>query len=172
MSKKTNSLSAVIIGVIAVLVIAIGAYALGQRSGGANDENLLPGRLEISETQYDFGIIGLDKVSRTFVIKNVGEGPLTIERVSTSCGCTTAQLKKDGKTSVTFGMDHGNLPKANMVLGPGEETDIVVSYNPLAHGLSKAAGTFTRVVYIQTSNPRQESEIAISMTVDPDMSNE
>lgn len=165
MSKKKNSKIIFLVGILVVLAIAFGAYSLGQNN--TDKEDLLPGKLEIAETVYNFGTIGLDKVSHTFVVKNVGEGPLTIERVATSCGCTTAQLKKGDKTSVKFGMDHGNLPKANMTLEPGEETEVVVTYDPLAHGLASAAGYFRRNVYIKTSNPKEEYELIVEMTVDP-----
>lgn len=167
---KKNNKSIFFTGVIVVVlaIVAFGAYALGQQSG-SDDEKQLPGKLEITETEYNFGTIGLDKVSHPFVVKNVGKGPLTIERVSTSCGCTSAQLKKGNETSVRFGMDHGNLPRANMTLEPGEETEVIVTYDPLAHGLNRAAGYFNRVVYIKTSNPNKEHELTVKMIVDPSL---
>jgi hypothetical protein len=168
MSKKKNSKYAFLAGIFVIAAVAIGAYALGQSGFDSEKEILLPGKLEIAETQYDFGTISLDNVSHTFMAKNVGEGPLTIEQVSTSCGCTSAQLKKDGKASARFGMDHGNLPRANMTLEPGEETEIVVTYNPLAHGLNRAAGYFNRIVYLKTDNPKKEHELTVTMTVDPE----
>lgn len=40
---------------------------------------------------FDFGSIPQGKkLTHTFTIKNTGDAPLTIERVSTSCGCTAA----------------------------------------------------------------------------------
>ncbi len=166
MFKKKKSKFSFIAGILIVAAIAIGAYALGQ--SGAEKEAQVPGKLEIAETQYNFGTIGLDNASHSFMVKNVGEGLLTIERVSTSCGCTSAQLKQGDKTSVKFGMDHGNLPRANMKLEPGEEAEVIVTYNPLAHGLNKAAGYFRRITYIKTSNPKKEHELVVEMTVDPD----
>ena len=168
MSKKKNKTSLIVFGILLVAIIAAGAYALGKNETSQAD--LLPGKLEIVESKYDVGTIGLDKVDHTFVVKNVGEGPITISHVSTSCGCTSAQLRKDGKKSVTYGMDHGNLPRANMVLEPGEETEVIVTYNPLAHGLSNAAGDFQRIVYIKTDNPKGEHQLTIEMTVDPELS--
>ncbi len=160
-NKKQNYILG-IIGVVALLFIG---YMLGQ--GGGDKTPKAEGKLEILETDYDFGVIGLDNVTHEFPIKNIGEGPLKISRVATSCGCTTAQLQKGGETSVKFGMDHGNLPKPNMTLEPGEEAVVLVTYNPLTHGLKNAAGTFRRIVYIQTDNPRSEYELSISMKVDP-----
>jgi len=50
-------------------------------------------KIQIPETDYDFGTIGpQDVVERDFIIRNVGEAPLTISRAYTTCGCTTADL--------------------------------------------------------------------------------
>jgi hypothetical protein len=49
-----------------------------------------PPVVKIDEMTYDFGkLIGADAVTHTFKLKNVGEGPLTIESVQPQCGCTT-----------------------------------------------------------------------------------
>ncbi len=166
MFKYKNSKYFVWVGALVVLVAFFGFVS---SYGDRQEVKTLPGKLEISTLKYDFGTIGLDNVSHTFVAKNTGEGPVNITQVSTSCGCTTAKLIKDGKSSVKFGMDHGNLPPANMELEPGEEVEIEVTYNPLAHGLSKAKGYFNRLVYIKTDNPREEHEIMVTMTVDPEL---
>lgn len=47
----------------------------------------------VPEKSYDFGIVGPhDVVTRTFIIRNTGEAPLTISRAYTTCGCTTAEI--------------------------------------------------------------------------------
>lgn len=49
--------------------------------------------IEIPEDSYSFGRIGAkDIVTRTFVIRNTGEAPLTISRAYTTCGCTRAKI--------------------------------------------------------------------------------
>lgn len=153
-----------IFGIVIVIILVGVGYLLGQKD---HQEAQAQGKLEIAEAYYDFGTVGLDNVSHSYVIKNVGAGPLTIARVSTSCGCTVAQLKKADESTRVFGMDHGNLPRANFVLAPGEEAEVVATYNPLAHGLQNAAGRFNRIVYLQTENPRDEYELKFDITVDP-----
>ena len=50
----------------------------------------------VDEAFYDFGRIGAkDVVTRTFVVRNNGEAPLTISRAYTTCGCTTAEVSAD-----------------------------------------------------------------------------
>lgn len=42
---------------------------------------------------FDFGVIGpQDVVEKEFIIRNMGEGPLTISRAYTTCGCTMAEI--------------------------------------------------------------------------------
>ena len=74
-----------------------------------------PGQIELSAAEYDFGTIPNTKpVSQTFHVHNTGRGRLEIAGVSTSCGCTTAEI--EGRQ-----------------LAPGETADLKVTYDPLAH---------------------------------------
>lgn len=92
-----------------------------------------PGRIELSATEFDFGTVpNTGVVSQAFQVRNAGEGPLHIDGVSTSCGCTTAQI-------------------ARRELAPGESTRLTVTYDPLAH--DGALGEFMRVVYIRSDDP-------------------
>jgi hypothetical protein len=47
----------------------------------------------VSEAEFDFGKVGPTKiVTHEFIIQNVGDAPLTINRAYTTCGCTTADF--------------------------------------------------------------------------------
>lgn len=162
MNKKNKRY---VFGILGSLILIILGYFIGQ---GDRVNVSAQGNLEIVENYFDFGTVGLDPVEHSFAIKNTGEGPIIIEKLSTSCGCTTARLKKTGNITQPFGMDHGNLPKANFTLNPGEQAAVLVSYNPLAHGLKNARGIFRRMVYIKTDNPKGEYTLTIDVKVDPD----
>jgi|GEM_PF-355354 len=66
----------------------------------AGPESLLPPmtqpagplpEVKVDEPVYDFGkLLGVDSVSHTFRMRNVGEGELRIESVRPTCGCTVA----------------------------------------------------------------------------------
>ncbi len=71
-------------------------------------------------------------VSCTLEVRNVGRGWLEITGLSTSCGCTTAEI-------------------ARQRLAPGEATDLVVTFDPQAHG--GLTGPFLRQVYIRSNDP-------------------
>jgi hypothetical protein len=50
-------------------------------------------KLVIPQDFWDFGQVGpTEVVDHTFVLRNEGEAPLTISRIYTTCGCTTAEL--------------------------------------------------------------------------------
>ncbi len=70
-------------------------------------------RIEIQKTFHNFGSIDPEEVvEQEFVIFNAGEGPLTISRAYTTCGCTTANFTSTvippGKVSImTLRFDAG-----------------------------------------------------------------
>lgn len=50
-------------------------------------------RIEILESFHDLGVVAPEEEPEvTFVVRNAGQAPLTISRVYTTCGCTTADL--------------------------------------------------------------------------------
>ena len=52
-------------------------------------------KIQVDSETYDFGsVIAGTFVSHKFIITNVGDSPLTIKSVRTSCGCTVVDLKK------------------------------------------------------------------------------
>lgn len=67
-------------------------------------------RVKFRETAWDFGKIKQGEVvTHEFIFKNVGDAPLLIEQVETSCGCAAALLSdkrvepgKEGKIKASF----------------------------------------------------------------------
>jgi hypothetical protein len=105
-----------------------------------------PGRIELSTTNFDFGAISNRKaVSQEFTVRNTGQGELSIVGVSTSCGCTTAQIDKQQ-------------------LAPGETAQLTVTFDPLVH--NGATGEFVRVVYVRSDDPdTPEATLTVHVTV-------
>ena len=100
-------------------------------------------KIELSTTYFDLGDINPDegKRSETFFVENKGTDILKILSVSTSCGCTEAEVE-------------------NEEIQPGEKTKLTVTYDPSIHpGL---VGNIKRVVYIQSNDPLQ-SEIELEL---------
>ena len=81
---------------------------------------------------YDFGELDNEqKVSYDFVIKNVGDAPLKIADVKTSCGCTVAKLETN-------------------TLDPGQETKISAVFN-----LKGKQGTQSKRVTVMSNDPEK-----------------
>ncbi|MEE8390441.1 MAG: DUF1573 domain-containing protein [Anaerolineae bacterium] len=125
----------------AVLLVLILAVAAGCTPAAKS-----PGKIELSATEFDFGTVpNTGPVSQVFQVRNVGGEKLEISGVSTSCGCTTAEI-------------------SNRSLSPGEATDLTVTYDPQAHG--GATGEFMRVVYVRSNDAETpEASLTIRVTV-------
>lgn len=113
------------------LVLILGAviFIAGCTSG--------PQKIELSTTFFDLGDVDPDKgiITEEFFVKNVGGMPLKITSVSTSCGCTEAEVENDE-------------------IAPGEQTKLIINYDPSVHpGL---VGKIERVVYIKSNDPFNE----------------
>ncbi len=101
-------------------------------------------RITISPESYEFGDIGFDLASHDFVVKNTGDDVLEISKVSTNCGCTTAEIGK-------------------YELSPGEETILNVTFDPQHH---MSTGHFLREAFIESNDPENpKAKVEIQMTV-------
>ena len=159
--KNIKKQQNVIIGILTV-VIGFGVLVwLAQPSGEEINEpmsanvssSLSSGALAASERAFDFGSISMaaGKVSKTFTVKNGGDGPLAINKVYTSCMCTEATLKVGDRQKGPYGMPgHGFVPKINETISPGEEATVEIVFDPAAHGPA-GVGRIERVVYVEHS---------------------
>lgn len=137
MKQERIILAIVLAGVVALMVaVAVGYAALPQPSG----------QIELSATEFDFGTIpNTGPVRQVFQVRNAGDGPLQITSVSTSCGCTTAEI-------------------GSQQLAAGASADLTVTYDPLAH--DGATGEFLRIVYVRSDDPdTPEATLTIRVTV-------
>jgi hypothetical protein len=102
--------------------------------------------LAVLPATYDFGEIAADApVITTLQVSNTGRGKLTIDSITTSCGCTTAKVDETE-------------------LAPGAVTNLTITFDPQAHpGLY---GPLLRMVYLQSNDPAQpEVEVPISVEI-------
>ncbi len=76
-------------------------------------------------------------------VRNLGDGPLTVLAVSTSCGCTKATVSP-------------------MIIPPGNEASLRVEYDSAAH--ETELGSVERFVFISSDDP-DERDVSIKITV-------
>ncbi len=91
-------------------------------------------KLFIEQTELDLGdVVNGDIISRDIVVSNDGDAELVVASVSTSCGCTTAQLDP-------------------MTLAPGQRGTLHIEFDSGAHG-PDLTGTLVRQVFINAADP-------------------
>ena|SRR3989338_2833287 len=163
MNKKKNKKIIYLITGLAVVLLSI--FLIVSIKDGAsvssvnNKENKseLVGALYAEEKYFDFGDISMKNgnVSREFKIENKGEGPVVINKVYTSCMCTSAFIiDETGKKRGPFSMPgHGGGPaKTNIEVPAGKSAVIEAVFDPAAHGPA-GVGLAERSVYIETNSP-------------------
>ncbi|GHT61482.1 hypothetical protein AGMMS50239_12480 [Bacteroidia bacterium] len=72
--------------------------------------------IETDKTVFDFGNIKINtKNKAVFSVKNTGDAPLIIQRVSASCGCTTVDWEKQP-------IESGKITEIKIEMNPEEES--------------------------------------------------
>jgi rhodanese-related sulfurtransferase len=103
--------------------------------GGIEAYKKTNSEVAITPGNRDLGEVVYGDISKTaFTLTNFTPLPLNITRISTSCGCTTAEATKI------------QVPAYN-------STQIEVSFDPAIHGDATDVGEVTRSIYIDTDNP-------------------
>ncbi len=126
----------------ALLVAALlGLSALGVSAQRQQNTSAL----QFVEKEWDFGRIeeAAGPVSHTFTFKNTSAQPVVIERVVTSCGCTTPQYSRQP-------------------VRPNSESTITITYDP-----DGRPGRFSREVSIISGGGKNRNTITIKGVVNP-----
>lgn len=111
--------------------------------------------VSILQPEFDFGtVFEGESVRHVFAFANRGDAPLTIEKVSSSCGCTAALAS--AKT-----------------LAPGESGEIRTSFDS-----TRFRGAINKTVYLYTNDPSQpmvqmhiKGTVQEELTIDPQLIN-
>ncbi len=127
---------------IVVILSALGLtfLALGAPHWRASAVQPAP-RVAVSSDEHDLGEIAVDGAATvTARIHNRGSAPLEIAAISTSCGCTSAEVEE---TTVP----------------PGASTELSITVD---HALMPTEGEFHHVVFLATNDPDQ-SEVWVEV---------
>lgn len=131
MSQKTLIVVVIILAVFGLALIGYFKAVPGTKNPTDNRP-----QIEITPRTFNFGEVEFGKIAEyTFKVKNLGSEVLEIKKVATSCACTTAKIIKDK-------------------IGPGEETELFVSYDTVAMGSgSHGKGNQERIIYVKNNDP-------------------
>lgn len=132
-----------------------------------------PPKIIIEPLSYNFGTISQADgiVSTAFAIRNAGGSDLIIEKIDTSCMCTSASLIYNGKESQRFSMSMHSTSQQTLdvKIPPGESAQLKVYYDPNAHGKQKTLKErIIRTVSIISNDPSSfQKEVRVEVTQIP-----
>lgn len=124
--------------------------------------------ISLAKDFYDFGDVSQKKgiVSTLFEFKNAGENDLIINKLDSSCGCTSASVIFEGQEGPRFAMaGHGiESPTDWQISIPPEETAYIkVYYDPDVH--KDFRGPATREITIFSNDPVDfEKKVTIDLS--------
>ncbi|MBI2175475.1 MAG: DUF1573 domain-containing protein [Parcubacteria group bacterium] len=141
------------------LFILLGATALvlAGTGGGDSPDSYSASVLLAVENDFDFGTVPMQDgiVTHSFTLSNDGTEPVRIEKVYTSCMCTTAVVTDaSGNARGRFGMSgHGTPSRSNIIIAPGEQAAVEAEFDPAAHGPA-GVGLARRSIYLETNSQK------------------
>lgn len=99
--------------------------------------------ISLADKELDLGdVVNGEVITRQVSVQNDGQAALTIEAVTTSCGCTQATLDP-------------------MTIPPGESGTLSIEFDAGAHG-PELTGQLIRQVFIASNDPEQ-SEVVVEI---------
>lgn len=124
----------IIFFVILISLILFAGYGYFRATSGVeNQTDNLP-KIEITPLSFDFGDIQYGQIVKyTFLVKNIGQEILEIKRIGTSCGCTKAEIAQEK-------------------IEPGDEAQLLVTYDTGAMSGTHAKGRQERIIYIKSND--------------------
>jgi hypothetical protein len=110
----------------------------------AAQDNGPPPRIAVSQEEIDFGELFMGEVPKKIIeLSNKGEGDLRVQKIHSSCGCTAVRKV----SSVDVSLKDLESGAKEMVLKPGEETDIEISLDT-----SKMKGPLQKEVRVESND--------------------
>ena len=113
--------------------------------------------ISLVPSSFDFGDVSQKEgaVTVLFSIENKGESDLTIDKLETSCGCTSASIIFQGKEGPIFNMPGHDINEQiegwQVIIAPGEKAQLKVYYDPDVH--KDFRGPATRSISVLSNDP-------------------
>lgn len=126
-----------------------------------SSESIEKPKAEVKENFKDIGEMKVNEIKEvSFSLKNIGNKPLQILNINSSCNCTFGKvLYKDIETK-QFGMHKQSGYVTD--IAPNDTATVKVIYNP---SIMPVYGPVTRDVYISTNDPENSKLIFTIKTV-------
>lgn len=124
--------------------------------------------ISLEPESYDFGAVSVKKgvASTLFELKNIGSKDLVINKLETSCGCTSASIVFQDEEGPRFAMPgHGieNPTDWELTIPAGETAFLKVYYDPSVH--LDFRGPATREISVFSNDPIDfEKKVQVELT--------
>ncbi len=124
-------------------------------------------KIELAEVEYDLGEVSQADgiVSTDFEFTNRGKSDLVINKLSSSCGCTSGVIVYKDEVGPQFTMEgHGQENPKNwqVAIAPGDSATLRVFYDPTVH--PDLEGAVTRTVSVFSNDPVEfEKKVTITL---------
>lgn len=144
-------------GFVILIVVLIGFVARGEsqtaQGGDAIREYQVADTqkpvLEVGSVYKDIGSMSVqDEKTTDFTIKNIGNKPLQLFNITSSCDCTVGQITINSVKSPEFSMHDKKIWTG--LVNPGDTAVVSVIYRPR---IMPVKGDISRWVYVQTNDP-------------------
>jgi len=149
-----KSVPYIVLGLVAIGIVFF--LSFGGKGSSANSSVYSGSALSAAEKSFDFQTIAMKdgKVTHDFEVKNEGTEPVIINKVYTSCMCTTTYIvDASGKKYGAFGMPGHTSSGTSIAVEPGQSATVEAVFDPAAHGPS-GVGLAQRSVYIETNSTK------------------
>ena len=160
-----------VLAILATLVLLMWTGSKNISSPSSNNPisiNKMKSQLITPEKLYDFGTISMKNgiVNHIFKITNSSKKDIYMNKIYTSCVCTTVYIENVNGEKGPFGMEGmGYLLSANEVIKAGKSRNIKVVYDPNAHGPA-GVGLIDRFIMI-TDDSSNTLQLEIKALVTP-----
>ncbi len=162
------STKVIIISVLGLAVLLLGMTFLVTRGQTPTPKtesyNKESSNRPIAEVKTNYIDIGEMKVSEikevSFSLKNIGNKPLQILNINSSCNCTFGQIIYKDLTTKQYGMHKQSGYVTDIT--PGDTATVKVIYNP---SIMPVYGNVSRDVYVSTNDPLNSKLIFTLKTV-------
>jgi hypothetical protein len=155
---------------IGFLALTIVVVMIALSGGDENERNVAKFNKDDSSkpkavlvtNKINWGTINVNDTKESEIeLKNDGNAPLQVTKLSTSCGCTSVRVSWEGKNTKEYSM-HQEL-KEKIEIAPKTVAKIKIIYRPYTMPVE---GAVTRQVFIETNDPVNKSfEILASAVV-------
>lgn len=162
-----------ILGTLVSIVLLGGIIWISYPDGGPQTGNTLNNSglaFAAEHNSYNFGTISMKngKVTHKFQIKNTSGADIEMNRIYTSCMCTSVKATiSNGVVLGPFSMPgHGGYaPYISEIFPANSEAEIEVTFDPAAHGPA-GVGKIERSIIIE-NNSGTKYQLGISANVTP-----